>query len=245
MRSLQAVSLMALALAIGLGQAQAQTPGGGKIVCWKDKAGKTVGCGDKVPPEYQDNATKQLNQRGVTVNQSDPALTAEQKKALQAEKEKKQAADLVAAEKKRKDSALLDTFTTAKEIDLKRNRDIQLIESNIEAQQTNLKNANDRQIDARSRMESFKKENKPVPASIQEEYERAEASKVKIQAQITQKRKDIAELNQQYDELKKRFTELTGPAPAAAPATTPAPTTTGTKPAIAPAPASSAAPAKK
>lgn len=237
MRSLQAVSLMALALAIGLGQAQAQTPGGGKIVCWKDKAGKTVGCGDKVPPEYQDNATKQLNQRGVTVNQSDPALTAEQKKALQAEKDKKQAADLVAAEQKRKDSALLDTFTTVKEIDLKRNRDIQLIESNIEAQQTNLKNANDRQIDARSRMEAFKKESKPVPASIQEEYDRADAAKTKIQAQITQKRKDIAELNVQYDELKKRFTELTGP--------TPAPAAAGTKPAVAPAPTSSAAPAKK
>ena len=47
---------------------QGQRQSGGKIVCWKDKAGKTVGCGDKVPPEYQDNATKELNRRGVTVN---------------------------------------------------------------------------------------------------------------------------------------------------------------------------------
>ena len=247
MRKLQAVSLMILALVLFGGQAQAQTSGGGKIVCWKDKAGKTVGCGDKVPPEYQDNATKELNKRGVTVNQSDPPLTAEQKKALQAEKDKKQAENQVAAEQRRKDKALLDTFTTVKEIDLKRNRDIQLIESNIEAQQTNLKNANDRQVDARTRIEPFKKENKPVPAPIQEEYERAEASKVKIQAQITQKRKDIVDLNQQYDDMKKRFSELTGTAPAAAPATgpAPAPATAGTKPAAQPAPASSAAPAKK
>ncbi len=209
MHSLRAVSLIALVFAIGSFQAQAQT---GKIVCWKDKAGKTVGCGDKVPPEYQDNATKELNKRGVTVNASDPALTPEQKKALQAEADRKAAENQLAAEQKRKDKALLDTFTTAKEIDLKRNRDIQLIESNIEAQQTNLKNANDRQADARSRMEQFKKENKPVPTPIQDDFDRSEASKAKIQAQIAQKKKDIADLNQQYDDMKKRFIELTGPA---------------------------------
>jgi hypothetical protein len=238
MRSLQAVSLIALALALGSGQAQAQ-----KIVCWKDKAGKTVGCGDKVPPEYQDNATKELNKRGVTVNQSDPALTAEQKKAQQAALDKKQAENQVIAEQRRRDKALLDTFTTANEIDLKRNRDIQLIASNIEAQQTNLKNANDRQNDARVRMEQYRKENKPVPAPLQEEYDRAGAGKVKIQAQIAQKRKEIADLNQQYDDMKKRFAELTGTAPAPAPAATPAPA--GTKPAAQPAPAASTAPAKK
>ena len=221
------------------GAVNAQAPGG-KIVCWKDKAGKTVGCGDKVPPEYQDNATKQLNQRGVTVNQSDPALTAEQKKALQAEADRKAADSVLAAEQKRRDKALLDTFSSVNEIDLKRKRDTTLIESNIEAQQTNLKNANDRQADARTRMESFKKENKPVPAPIQDEYDRAEASKVKIQAQIAQKRKEITELNQQYDDMKKRYAELTGTA-------APAPTATATAPAAKPAPQPGPppAPAKK
>ena len=63
---------------LAAGAAQAQS---GKIVCWKDKAGKTVGCGDKVPPEYQDNATSELNKRGVTVKQTEAALTPEQKKA--------------------------------------------------------------------------------------------------------------------------------------------------------------------
>jgi hypothetical protein len=232
MHSLRAVLLIALLLAAGAVHAQAQ--GGGKIVCWKDKAGKTVGCGDKVPPEYQDNATKELNKRGITVNQSDPALTADQKKAIQAETDRKAAASAVAAEQKRKDKALLDTFTTVNEIDLKRNRDIQLIASNIEAQQTNLKNANDRQADVRSRIEQFKKENKPVPAPVQEEFDRTEAAKVKIQTQITQKRKEIADLNQQYDDMKKRFLELTGAAPVAAPA-----------PAATPAPAASAAAGKK
>src|SRR3954469_18168241 len=223
MHSVRTTLLISILLTVASLAAEAQAPGsGGNIVCWKDKAGKTIGCGDKVPPEYQDNATRELNKRGVTVNSSDPALTPEQKKAQEAAAERKAAENVVAAEQKRRDKALLDTFTTAKEIDLKRNRDIQLIESNIEAQQTNLKNANDRQADARVKIEQFKKENKPAPQPVQEEYDRAEAAKAKIQAQITQKRKDIVDLNLQYDELKKRFMELTGPAPGAPTRATPA-----------------------
>ncbi len=83
MLSLRAVSLFALLVAVGSALALAQ--GSGNIVCWKDKSGKTVGCGDKVPPEYQDNATREINKRGVAVKQSDATLTAEQKKAKQAE----------------------------------------------------------------------------------------------------------------------------------------------------------------
>ena len=234
MHSVRAVSLIVLLLAAGSAQAQ----GSGNIVCWKDKAGKTVGCGDKVPPEFQDNATRELNRRGVTIKQTDASLTAEQKKAKQAEIDRKQAEAQAAAEQRRKDKALRDTFTTVDEIDLKRTRDVQLIESNIEVQQTNLKNANDRQADASYRMEGFKKENKPVPESLQEDYNRAAATKTKIQAQIVQKRKEIIDLNQQYDEMKKRFIELTGTAPA--PATAP-----GASPAAPPIPAAGTAPAKK
>lgn len=232
MHSLRATSLVALLVAVGSAQAQPAAASGDKIVCWKDKAGKTVGCGDKVPPEYQDNASKELNKRGVTVKQTEPPLTAEQKKSLQDEADRKAAATQVAAEQKRKDRALLDTFTNVKEIDLKRNRDIQLIASNIEAQQTNLKNANDRQADARNRIEQFKKGNKPVPVPIQDDHDRAEAGKAKIQMQITQKRKEIADLNQQYDDMKKRFNELTGATPAVAPAPVAAPApVTATNPA--------------
>ena len=84
-----------------------------------------------------------------------------------------------------------------------------------------------------------------MPAAIQEEYDRAEAGKTKIQAQIAQKRKEIADLNQQYDDMKKRFMELTGTtaaAPAApAAAAAPAAPATATKPAPAPAPSTAAA----
>jgi len=211
-RSVLLITLLpaALLLATGVAQAQVQSKGSGKIICWKDKSGKVVGCGDKVPPEFQDSATQELNQRGVTIRQSDAALTAEQRKAQQAEAERKQADEQKREAQRRSDKAILDTFTTEKEIDLKRTRDMQHLESGIETLQTNLRNANDRQAGARARIEQFRKNQKPVPPAVQQEFDRSEGEKAKIESQLAQKRKDVAALNQSYDEIKKRFAELTG-----------------------------------
>ena len=214
------VLFAALLLATGVTQAQAQ--GSGKIICWKDKSGKVVGCGDKVPPEFQDSATKELSQRGVTIKQSDAPLTAEQRRAQQAEAERKQAETQKREAQRRHDTAILDTFTTEKEIDLKRARDVQPLEAGIETLQTNLKNANNRQAEVRARIEQFKKDQKPVPPAVQEEFDRSEGDKAKIAAQIAQRRKEVVALNQKYDEIKIRFVELTRgttkPAPQPAPA---------------------------
>ena len=78
MRKIQAVTALAAAAILGITAAPAAEPQkAGGLVCWKDKAGKTVGCGDKVPPEYQDNATGALNKRGEIVNQGEASMSAE------------------------------------------------------------------------------------------------------------------------------------------------------------------------
>lgn len=227
MRNPTVLPLLIAAAVLGLAGSTAFAQSKTGIVCWKDKSGKTIGCGDKVPMEYQDNAQRELNKRGMTVKQTDAALTAEQKQALASEAEQKKIDALKRQEEKRRDRALLDSFTTEKEIDLKRTRDIQQIEVNISAQQTNLKNTTDRMNDLRSRMVQFERDKKPVPAPIQEDYDRLNTEKSRVQAQILQKRKEIVERNEEYDAMKKRFMELKGvspasPAPAATAAAAPA-----------------------
>lgn len=225
------VGLFAIGLALTGGIASAQQKPGG-IVCWKDKAGKTVGCGDKVPVEYQDSATRELNKLGMTVTQTEAALTAEQKQAQAAAVEQKKVDAQKKLEEKRRDRALLDSFTNEKEIDLKRTRDIQQIEVNIAAQQSNLKNNTDRQHEVKVKMDQFTREKKPAPVVYQEDFNRLETEKQKIQAQILQKRKEIVERNGDYDAMKARFMELKGVAPAAA---IPAATTAATPAAATPA----------
>src|ERR671914_461747 len=85
-------ALLAAVLAFP-GVASAQS---GKIVCWKDKSGKVIGCGDKVPPEFQGSGTKELDARGVTRKQTESAEEATRRRA------KEQEAVKVKAEEDRK-----------------------------------------------------------------------------------------------------------------------------------------------
>ncbi len=214
MLSLRVVALMVVLAATGAAQSGAS----GAIVCWKDKAGKTVGCGDKIPPEYQDNASNQLNQRGVTIKQNEAALTPEQKRALQAEAERKKVEDARKEELRRSDKALLDTFTTVQEIDLKLAREVQLIGASIETLRSNLQNNSERMADVNARAAQYTKSNRPVPVPLEDEIKRTANDRAKTEGQIAQKGKDIEALKLKYAAYKQRFAEIsTG---AAAPVTT-------------------------
>src|SRR5262245_27165618 len=104
------IAAFAAALAAATGAALAQSKGGSKIVCWKDKAGKVVGCGDTSPPEYRDAASQAMDRRGVTRKTTG---TAEEEARLAAEKEKQkeqlEEEKRKQADQKRKDQALLGT----------------------------------------------------------------------------------------------------------------------------------------
>ena len=209
MRDSSLLAGLVLVLLAGTSNA-AEMQSTGKIICWSDKNGKVVGCGDKVPAEYQDNATRELNKRGVDIQQTGPAPTAEQKRAQQAELERKKAEQLKDQEQRRRDKALLETFTDEKEIELKRGRDVQLLEDQIEILQANLKAATDRYNQANSRGSQLVKNKQPVPGNVQDEIDNAGADKTRFERQIVEKRKEIQEINQRYGEIRQRFRELRG-----------------------------------
>ena len=90
--SLSLLGLLAAALLLAAAPAaQAQ-----KIVCWKDKTGKVVGCGDRVPPEFHQNESKTLDNRGIvrgtTVSAEEAArqkAKAQEQAALKAEEDRR------------------------------------------------------------------------------------------------------------------------------------------------------------
>lgn len=168
-RAPAAAALLALALALAPAANAAESKG--RIVCWKDKSGKIVGCGDRVPPEYQTSATQELDRRGITRKTTDSAddlakrRTQDQELARQKEEEQKRL-----AEQRRQDAALVNTFSSEKEIDVKRDRDLQVVELQINQLRLSLKNTTDRkgveqsiaakekeQSDIRARYAEYKK----------------------------------------------------------------------------------------
>lgn len=207
-------AFLAAGLAVAAGGADAQSKkksGGQKIICWKDKAGKVVGCGDSVPPEYQDNASKELDQRGITrrVNETaEERARREAEEKAQAAREQEEARKR--AEQRRQDAALIHTFTNVKEIDLKRDRDLQVIESQIVQLRTMEKNATKRIDEMRQRIEAAQKAKRPVSDYNKDELARAESDLAKARGEIAEKENEQAELRARYAQMRKRYLELTG-----------------------------------
>ncbi len=214
---------MTLALTFGLTTgAVAQ----GKIVCWKDAAGKVVGCGDKVPPEFLNSGTRELDKLGNVRKTGESTEEAAKRKAQDQEQAKaKEEAQKKIVEKKRQDSALLNTFTNEKEIDLKRDRELTTLDNNISQQRGALKVANDRLAESQQRAVAFEKGNKDkksAPAGIKDDLTRAEGEKARLEKDIASKEQEKLGTVTKYAAFKKRFQELKGTTPATATAPAPA-----------------------
>jgi len=227
-----AAAALSIALAAFIaGTAMAQSKGGSKIVCWKDKSGKVVGCGDRVPPEYEDSATKELDQRGVTRKTTESAAD-EAKRAVEDAKLGKQKQELtrqreeknrLATVQRREDAALLATFSNEKEIDLKRDRDLEVVDRQITQLQAAQHNATERALDLKGRIEAGEKAKKPVSDFFKDEAARAESDRVRFEKGIVAKSKEKEDVRKRYADMKQRYNELLGtsaPAPTAVPAAT-------------------------
>lgn len=205
-----AILLLAVAGLIAA-PAMAQSKGSGKIICWKDKSGKVVGCGDTVPPEYQAGASKELDSRGMTRKTTDSADVVAKRKQQDEETAKQKAEDQKrAAEQKRQDTALLNIFSNENEIDAKRDRDLADIDVQITQLQGALNAATGRYNEAKAR-------------NAKDDMARAAAEKDRTEKSIAAKDKEKQEVRQRFAAQKKRFVELKGSSQATAPAPAPAP----------------------
>ena len=198
-----------------------------KIVCWKDKTGKVVGCGDSVPPEFQQNESKTLDNRGITRQTN---VSAEEAARLKQEAEKKAALkveeDRKIAEQRRQDSALINTYTSEKEIDQRRDRELQVVDLQLVQLKASLKTATETESAAQKRNAEIVKSGKTVSPSLVDDLARTTDERKRIEARVAEKEADKAAINKRYADQRARYIELRGssPAPAAA-APAPAPAT--------------------
>ncbi|MCW5604625.1 MAG: hypothetical protein KIT18_08785 [Burkholderiales bacterium] len=219
---------LAASLALVAIPAAAQSKGG-KIVCWKDKSGKVVGCGDTVPPEYQGSGTRELDRSGVTRKTTESAAAVEKRRALEQEQTKLKAEEQKkAAEQKRQDMALINTYTSEREIDQRRDRDLQQADLQISQLEASLKNAAEREQKIKARHDAVAKTGKPVPDGLKEELSGVAAEKQKLESSIAAREKEKEMIRARYAEQKRRYVELKGGTPSSVPAT-PTPAAAATK----------------
>lgn len=194
-----------------------------KIVCWKDKAGKVIGCGDRVPPEFQSNESKTLDNRGIT---RETTVSAGEAARLKEENDKKAALKLEEdrriAEQRRQDTALVNTYTMASEIDVRRDRELQVVDLQIQQLKAAVKGAVDAHTAQKLRYATIEKRGK-VPDAVKDDLVQAAAEEDRVKARITEKEKDKERIAASYAQQRARFIELKGGAVAAPVAATPTP----------------------
>lgn len=175
--------------------AHAEKEANGRIIKWKDEKGVTH-YGDRIPPQYTNTENSLINRQGVTVQRNKPINYQEQ------------AADLVKLEQDKKDKALLGAFTNADEIDLARDRNIQLDSIALDNLQQDKINSQKKLAANQALADGYVKRKKPVPADLSAVILSNSADVAKIDTQISDRKQVIENTRKRFDEDKKRYISL-------------------------------------
>ncbi|MGH8718213.1 MAG: DUF4124 domain-containing protein [Burkholderiales bacterium] len=176
---------------------------------WVDENGVTH-YSDSIPPEHKDRGNQELNRRGIVIKKTEPALTPEQRKAIDEEKTARALEEEKAAEQKRHDEALRATYASVEEIDLKRERDLQQIAFLIRTLENQRSTAQDR-LDKQMKLKPV---NEIVPDHLAYDIARSEEKVAALDEQISARRFEESQVQEKYEAHKKRFIELQGTADA-------------------------------
>lgn len=187
-------------------------PAAAKMYKWVDDQGVTH-YGETIPPEYANKDRAELNKAGRVVKNQE-VLTPEERRAKEqaaaqeaaAKKDKEEAA----LEAKRRDKALLNTYSNTKEIDLARSRNLQQVDARIHSAGTQIKMVSDNLLSLQNDANARTKAGKKVPPSLSEDIQETQARLDKLQQDMEKYKAEKSALEARYDADIARYKELTG-----------------------------------
>ena len=169
-----------------------------KIVKWVDKQGVTH-YGDRPPSFEESKSNIELNNRGLVVKKNDYAA------------KKTETQDLQLQQQNRKDSILLASYTNANEIDLARDRNLEMNKAALTSLASQKETIAARITRNNTVADGFKKRNKPLPANLDKEFKDALAQSGRIDKQIADRKLEMEQTRKNYADDKARFIALKQP----------------------------------
>jgi uncharacterized protein YlxW (UPF0749 family) len=170
--------------------------------------------GDTMPPQCAKTPVLEVQTSGTTVKKYDAQLTAEQARAKQDEEKRKTDAAKIADEAKRKDMALLNTYSSERDFEVAKQRNVEPIEARIQSAQERIKKVDKRMKELEDEMEFYTagksktaKERKP-PIQLVTDLERTRNEKAALIASIERYEKEIEAVKARYEADRKRWLEL-------------------------------------
>jgi hypothetical protein len=173
--------------------------------------------GDTPPAACANVTIHEIKPSGTVIRKIEPTPSPEHVRALQAEQERKREADKLAAVQKRKDEALLATFSSEREFDVVLERTVSPIRARMKSSAERIKAIEERQQKIDDELEFYKagkskaaKAGKAdaAPPSLVAEQERLWHEKQTLAGGIAAQEKEIEQLQARFDTDKKRWVRI-------------------------------------
>lgn len=170
--------------------------------------------GDTPPYACANVPIYELSPSGLVLRRIDPTPTPQQVELMREERARKLKEDHLAAEQKRKDLALLNTYSSAKEFDVARDRNVEPVAGRITAAQERIKELDQREAQIAAQVKGY--EDKPgkggksaqPPAWLTEDLARVRDERATLNGAIVRYHKEIEDLRKRYDTDKQRWLAL-------------------------------------
>lgn len=175
------------------------TGGGKKIVKWVDSSG-TTHYGDKLPAQEAGRNNTEMNNQGIVVKHNVIGG------------KKKDVADEQKLEQERQDKILLASYTKPEEIDLARDRNLQMDQAALQALSSQKESVAGRTARNNKVAGNLRARKKPLPAYLSEELKTSKLEAANIDKQLAQRKLNMEATKKHYAEEKIRFISLKQPA---------------------------------
>lgn len=182
-----------------------------KLYKWVDEKGITH-YGEIIPPEYANRDRDSLNKSGLLEKRPEK-INPDAVRTKEAAEAQRQIDDKAAIEQKRRDAALLNTYSNEKEIDQARDRSLVLINARIDSSKILLKSSQDTLEEHVKEIESRTKAGKKIPPSLTKDLATSEARVLQWQADLNKNEQDLIAVKTRFEGEKELYRKLKGGAP--------------------------------
>jgi len=183
-------------------------PVSAKTFKWVDDQGRTH-YGETIPPEYANKDRQTLNKSGAIIKTQDVPTPDERRTqeevAIKANEEAATTRD-----QKRYDKSLTNTYSSVKEIELSRTRNIQQVEARINSINARLKMANANLLGLKKDADTHTQSGQKVPASLHDDMNETQARMIRLQIDLNKYNAEKLAVEARFDADKARYKELTG-----------------------------------
>lgn len=178
----------------------------GNFYCCPDPASGRRTCGDTLPEVCRGKAYKVIDSAGNVLKEVGPPLSAEQKAEAAAQAQRKQEQDDLAREQRRKDQALLDTYSSVKDIDAAQQQAEADLQHAIISANAQIDVLRQQRKKFENEAEFYKK--KTVPPEVTKGLREADYSIKLLEETREVKRRDFQTVKAKYDNDRKRYLEI-------------------------------------